>query len=177
MKANHRRTGVAVAVALSALLIGITVYASVSQVIAVGTMEHSELVGGPATVTMRTLTIDPTEVLGWHHHPGVGAYTIVKTGVLTIEDGCGGEVVYTSGQAFLEPPGRVHRGKNLTTESVVTAQMFLVPTGSPTSVTSMQLCGPPAVKEDCREDGWMIFNHPRRFRNQGDCEQYALTGR
>lgn len=176
MKTNHRRTGVVLAVVLSALLIGITVYAAVSQVIAVGTMEHSELVGGPATLTMRLLTIDPGEVLGWHYHPGAGAFTIVRDGTLNVEDGCGGEVVYTKGQAFLEPPGRVHRGKNLTGEAVVTAQMFIVPTGSMTTVATGQLCGPPAIVDECKGGGWMNFNHPRNFFSQGDCMQYVITG-
>ena len=40
----------------------------------------------------------------WHQHPGIGAYTIVKTGTLTVEDGCGGEVVHLPGTAFIEPP-------------------------------------------------------------------------
>lgn len=46
----------------------------------------------------------------------------MTSGVLNVEDGCGGEAVYTVGQAFLEAPNRVHRGKNLTGEPVVTAQ-------------------------------------------------------
>lgn len=172
-----RRWHVGAAVAVALTLLGITAYAAVSQVIAVGTMAHSDLIGGPATVTMRTLTIEPGEVLGWHYHPGVGAYTIVRTGTLVVEDGCGGEQVFTAGQAFLEPPGRVHRGKNLTAEDVVTAQMFIVPTGTATSVATDHLCGPPAAAQECKGGGWMTFNHPRNFVNQGDCEQYVLTGR
>jgi quercetin dioxygenase-like cupin family protein len=178
---DHRRlppwrVGLA-AVALAATLLGITAYAAVSQTIAVGTMAHSDLVGGPATILMRTLTIAPGEVLGWHYHPGVGAYTIVRTGALIVEDGCGEEVMYTAGQAFLEPPGRVHRGKNPTSEEVVTAQTFIVPTGTPTSVATDRLCGPPASTQECKGGGWMSFTHPRNFINQGDCEQYVLTGR
>jgi len=146
-------------------------------VIAVGTMDHSDLVGGPATVTMRLLTIAPGEVLGWHYHPGAGAYTIVRNGTLNVEDGCGSEAVYTEGQAFLEPSGRVHRGKNLTAESVVTAQTFIVPTGSPIAVSTGQLCGPPATVGECKGSGWMDFNHPRSFTSQGDCMQYVITGR
>lgn len=135
-----KRTRV-LAVGLGAVLLGFTVHAAVSEVIAVGNMAHSDLFVGPATVTMRRLTIAPGEVLGWHHHPGVGAYTIVESGMLVVEDGCGGETVYTAGEAFLEPPNRVHRGKNLTAEEVETVQTFIVPTGSPTSVSTPQLCG------------------------------------
>ena len=177
MKRNRSKTRFVILVTLAALLVGILAYSATSQVIAVGTMEHSELVGGPATLTMRLLTIEGGEVLGWHYHPGAGAYTIVKTGMLTVEDGCGDQTVYTQGQAFLEPPFRVHRGKNLTEEPVVTAQTFIVPTGSATSVSTAQLCGPPAVVGDCRSGGWTNFNHPRNFVNQGDCEQYVITGK
>jgi len=177
MKTNLWRKSVAIAVGLGAVLLGITAYAAVSEVIAVGTMEFSELFGGPATVTVRRLTIAPGEVLGWHYHPGVGAYTIVKRGTLTVEDGCGGEKVFTAGQAFLEPPGRIHRGKNLGAEEVETVQTFIVPAGFPISVSTEGLCGPPAVVNDCKNDGWMAFSHPRSFRNQGDCVQYVNTGR
>lgn len=167
---------IAVAISLGAVLLGVTVYAAINQTIAVGTMSHFEPFGGPAEVRMRTLTIAPGEVLGWHHHPGVGAYTIVRSGTLNVEDGCGGEQVYTAGQAFLEPPGRVHRGKNLTTEEVVTAQTFIVPLGTPTSVSTDQLCGAPASKEECQGDGWMNFTHPRSFSSQGECTRYVRTG-
>ena len=176
MKSIHRRTTGLVAVLLAGIL-AVSVYAAVSQVIAAGTMAHSDLFGGPATVTMRTLTVAPGEVLGWHHHPGVGAYTIVKSGTLNVEDGCGEEVVYTQGQAFLEPPGRVHRGKNLTAEEVVTAQTFIVPAGVATSVSTSQLCGQPISVQEFIGNGWAAFNHPHTFSNQGDCEQYVITGR
>jgi quercetin dioxygenase-like cupin family protein len=162
---------------LGAGLVAAAAYAAVSQVIAVGTMEHSALVGGPATVTMRTLTIAPGEILGWHYHPGAGAYTVVTTGMLNVEDGCGGETIYTAGQAFLEPPLRVHRGKNLTGGSVVTAQMFIVPTGMSSSVSTGQLCGPPAEAQECAGGSWAMFNHPRSFVSQGDCLQYVITGK
>lgn len=176
MRPAYRKARVIV-VAFTALLVGITVYAAVNQTIAAGVMEHSELVGGPATLTMRTLTIAPYEELGWHYHPGVGAYTIVKSGTLNVEDGCGGETVYTAGQAFLEPAGRVHRGKNLTGDEVVTAQTFIVPVGTPNAVATAQLCGQPANVHECRAGAWMNFTHPRNFANQGDCEQYVITGR
>jgi quercetin dioxygenase-like cupin family protein len=176
-RVNRPRTSVVIGSALGALLIALTAYSAVSQVIAVGTMEHSELVGGPATLTMRTLTIAPGEVLGWHYHPGAGAFTIVTSGMLNVEDGCGGETIYTAGQAFLEPPLRVHRGKNLTAEPVVTAQTFIVPTGSDTTVSTEQLCGAPADVRECTGEGWTTFNHPRSFVSQGDCIQYVITGK
>ncbi len=174
MKMNFLKNRLALVVGLSvAALFGVTAYAAVSEVIAVGTMAHSELLGGPASVTMRRLTIAPGEVLGWHYHPGVGAYTIVKRGTLAVEDGCGGETVYTAGQAFLEPPNRVHRGKNYsTTDEVETVQTFIVPLGSPISVSTPQLCGAPASVAECKNDGWMNFNYPDAFNNQGECVSF-----
>ena len=166
------------AVLTATLAAGITVYASFNEPIGVGVMAHSELIGGPATVLMRRLTIFPGEVLGWHYHPGAGAYTIVTQGTLTVEDGCGFETVYTQGQAFLEPPNRVHRGKNLGNTDVITAQTFIVPAGTSTSVSlAAPLCGPPAKVDDCKDGGWQIYNHPLSFENQGVCEQYVITGR
>jgi quercetin dioxygenase-like cupin family protein len=168
------------AAAFAALVAGLaaaTAQAATPVVIGTGTMEYSEAVGGPATLLIRTLTIAPGELLGWHDHPGTGAYTIVVSGTLVIEDGCGTEAVYTQGQAFLEPPGRVHRGKNLTTSNVVTAQTFLVPRGTPTSVShAAPLCGVPQTVSECTGNGWRMFDLPRRFVSQGDCIAFVIVG-
>jgi quercetin dioxygenase-like cupin family protein len=143
MKIVTLRKGLIVALSFCALILGVAVYAATNVTIAQGTMSYFGPFGGPADIRMRTLTIASGEVLGWHYHPGVGAYTIVKQGTLTVEDGCGGEQVYTAGQAFLEPAFRVHRGKNLTTGEVITAQTFIVPHGSPFTVDTAQVCGHP----------------------------------
>ena len=143
MKVKKLSKGLVIAIGLVAVLLGITAYAAVSEVIAFGTIDYSELFGGPADVTVRRLTIAPGELLGWHYHPGVGAYTIVRRGTLTSEDGCGGETIYTAGQAFLEPPYRVHRGKNQGVGEVETVQTFIVPSGTPISVSTERLCGHP----------------------------------
>src|SRR5262245_29600465 len=99
------------------ILLTVSAHASHSAVIAFPTNQYSALIGGPAVVTTRQLTIAPGEVLAWHYHPGF-VFTLVKQGTLTVEDGCGGEEVYTAGQAFEEQPFRVHRGKNLGTNDV-----------------------------------------------------------
>ena len=176
-KDNCLRVGILLAGAVSGAFGAATAYAAVNQTIAIGAMDHSDLIGGPATVTMRTLTIAAGEVLPWHYHPGAGAFTVVVSGVLNIEDGCGSEAVYVAGQAFLEPPDRVHRGKNLTGEPVVTAQTFVVPQGSGTTVmTDQQLCGAPLNVRECKDGGWKLFNHPRSFRSFGDCVWYVVLG-
>ena len=92
------------------LLVGVTVYAATSTIHGTGTIAYYEPFDGPATMTVRSLFIKANEVLPWHQHGGIGAYTIVKTGTLTVEDGCGGHVVYPQGTAFVEPPGRVTGG-------------------------------------------------------------------
>jgi len=173
-----KRRWVPFAGVLGICLIGVTAYSAVNQMIAVGTMEFSDEFGGPATITMRTLTIAPGEVLGWHYHPGLGAYTVVISGTLTVEDGCGFESVYTAGQAFREPPLRNHRGKNLTGEPVVTAQTFIEPEGEDTTVRpGGQLCGVPQEVQECRDRGWATFNFPHVFVSQGDCMQFVVTGK
>ncbi len=177
MKPNLSRKIVLITIGLVTVLFGITVYPAVSAVIVVGSIPYSDVVGGPATVTVRQLTIAPGEVLAWHYHPGF-VMTVVKQGTLTVEDGCGGVEVYTQGQAFEEVPGRVHRGKNMGAEEVQTIQTFIIAEGLPTSVQPPgPLCGPPVDMNDCKNGGWMSFNHPRSFSNQGDCEQYVNTGR
>ncbi len=176
MKIFTLRKGLIVALSFCALILGVAVYAATNVTIADGTYSYFEPFNGPATTRMRTLTIAPGEVLGWHNHPGVGAYTIVKEGTLTSEDGCGGERVYHAGQAFLEPSGRVHRGKNLTSQQVITAQTFIVPVGTPFTIDTGQVCGRPISVNECSHNGWMNFNYPRTFGSQGDCVHFVLNG-
>jgi len=171
---RRRRIATAATAILAASLAVLAAHAATSQTIGTGTMPHSDLVGGPAILTMRTLTIAPGEVLGWHAHEGIGAYTVVVSGTLTIEDGCGGVVVHSQGQAFLEPANRVHRGKNLTSANVVTAQTFLMPVGTPISHSlSHQKCGVPLSVEECKDGGWRTFNFPENFASQGACMAYV----
>lgn len=172
---KRHRIVIATAAVLVAGLAALQAYASTSQVFGSGAIEYTDAVGGPTTVTMRTLTIAPGEVLGWHDHPGT-VYTVVVSGTLTVEDGCGSEVTYAQGQGFIEPPHRTHRGKNLTGANVVTAQTFLMPLGTPTTHPHTgQLCGEPQVVEECKNDGWRRFDLPRDFLNEGDCVKFIQT--
>src|SRR5687767_5360418 len=168
-------------VAILIALVAITFFANrpaSAQLPASGNMQFSELIGGPATMTIRQVNINPLATLGWHYHPGIGAYTVVRTGTLVVEDGCGYEDVYQAGEAFIEHPNRVHRGKNLSSDTVITTyQMFLVPVGTGISQPLPErACGAPLGVSECRKGGWQMFNFPRTFNNQGDCEQFVLTG-
>jgi len=172
------KTKVGVAVALGSLgLFAVAAYAATTVILAIGTIPESKLFNGPATVTVRTLTITPGETLQWHYHPGY-AFNVVKSGTLTVEDGCGGEEEsLTAGQAFEEVDGRVHRAKNIGTEDVVVYNTFVVPQGDPTTnniPNNERKCGPPESFDECSHGGWMNFNHPQTFRNQGECYRFVL---
>lgn len=47
---------------------------------------------------------------------------------------------------------------------------------TPTPTPTPQV-GPPTSKDQCKNDGWRIFNTPRTFKNQGDCVSFVETGR
>jgi quercetin dioxygenase-like cupin family protein len=177
MKILTLKKGLVMALSVVTLILGVFGYAAVNNTIADGVYANFEQFGGPAATRMRTLTIAPGEVLGWHNHPGIGALTIVKQGTLTVEDGCGFENVYQAGQAFIEPAGRVHRGKNLTNEPVITAQTFIVPLGTPYTIDTIQACGRPIHVDECKGDGWRRFNYPRSFGSQGDCMSSVITNK
>lgn len=166
------------AVGLGMCLLGTAIYAATTNILAVGTIPESEFFGGPATVTVRTLTIAPGEVGAWHFHPGY-AFNVVKSGVLTVENGCGGgDDSLTAGQSFEEVEGDVHRAKNLGTEPVVVYNTFVVPQGEPTTINipnNERLCGPPANVNECKLDGWMNFSHPQTFDDQGSCIKWVLN--
>jgi quercetin dioxygenase-like cupin family protein len=180
MKTNPLKNKLALVVGLSiVVLFGIIAYAATTVVVAVGTIPHSELFSGPATVTVRQTFIEIGDVLAWHYHPG-RAYNVIKRGTLTVEDGCGEQEVLTPGQAFEEVDGRVHRAKNLGTEQVEVYNTFIVPQGNPTTVNiqnNERRCGPPRSVNDCQHGGWVTFTHPRSFSNQGDCIQHINTGK
>jgi quercetin dioxygenase-like cupin family protein len=180
MKVKTLSRTLMIAIGLGAVLLGVTAYSAITNILAVGTIPNSQLFNGPATVTVRTLTIKPGETLAWHYHPGY-AFNVVKSGTLTVEDGCGGEETLTPNpgpeSAFEEMDGRVHRAKNLSpTEDVVVYNTFIVPQGKPTTVNipnNERRCGPPIDLDECKNDSWLKFNHPESFINQGQCVDFV----
>ena len=175
MKTNPMKNKLALLVALAFVALGITAYAATTVIVAVGTNPHSDLLGGPATVTFRTIALAPGEVSGWHYHPGP-VVNVVTRGTVNIEDGCGGEEVFTVGQAFENVAGRIHRAKNLGTEESFEYNTFIVPQGSPLTVNIPERrCGPPRNVDQCKAAGLTLLI-PRTFSNQGDCIQYINTG-
>jgi hypothetical protein len=157
---------------------GVTAYAAAISILGVGNIPHSDVIGGPATVTVRTISFAPGEVGAWHYHPGP-LFNVVKEGTVTVEDGCGTEQSYTVGQAF-EEGGRVHRPKNLGGVPTFAYQTFVVPLGSPTTVNitgNQRLCGPVRNVEECKDEGWRKFDFPHAFNNQGECVAFIESSR
>ena len=156
-------------------VLGLVAYASTSNILGTGTMSYSELVNGPAQMTARQFISQPGEVGGWHSHAGP-VFSIVTSGTITVEDGCGGEATYTAGQAFEKIGGRVHRWKNLGSVPEVEYNMFIVPDGGALADSLPERrCGPPRSTSECRRDGWTDFDFPTRFANQGECMKYVRS--
>jgi quercetin dioxygenase-like cupin family protein len=172
MTMNPLRNRLVLVVSLSVVvLFGAVVYAATSTILGVGTNLHSQIVNGPATMTARRLTIPAGEVGVWHYHPGL-ITAVITRGVVTVEDGCGGSETFTAGQAFEKNNGRVHRAINPGTEEEEEYNMFIVPQGDPITVnipSNQRLCGPALVVDECKDNGWMKFNYPHPFNDQGEC--------
>lgn len=99
MRTNLLTNKRALAVGLGLVALGMIAYAATTIPIAVGTIPHSELLNGPATVTLRNISFAPGEVGTWHYPPGP-LFNVVTRGTVTVEDGCGEERAFTVGQAF-----------------------------------------------------------------------------
>ena len=159
-------------------LLGLTVQsATTSSILVDGTIPDSKVFEGPVRLTLRELTLKPGEALPLHYHPG-HVFIVVKSGTLTVEDGCGEQTKLTSGQGLEKWNGRVHRGKNVDATDVVVYDMFFTSPARPTTVTipaNERRCGPPKDVDECTNDGWRRFNHPRTFLNQKQCATFVRT--
>ena len=169
---------VAIAISLVVAVLGVKTYSADSNILAVSTIPHSQLFDGPAAVTVRILTLKPDEALPWHYHPGY-AFNSIKSGTLTVEDGCGGVQTLTPGQGFEEIYGRVHRARNLGTVDVVVYNTFVTLKGKPTMIEhpgEERRCGPPLRADECRNEGWRKFTQPQSFADESQCVGF-LRGR
>ena len=153
-------------------------YAAIPTILGVGKSEHIGLTGGPATLIARHLVTPAGETTGaWHYHPGY-VYNVVTAGTVVVEDGCGAIQEYTAGEAFETSDGRVHRAYNLGDVDAVEYNMFVNIGGNNTTLTKFipsneRRCGPPSTADECKANGWMKFNHPKSFGNQGQCVAYV----
>ena len=76
MKVQLLKTRLVLIVAVSSVALGLVAYAATTVIVAVGTIPHSDVLNGPATVTFRTISFAPGEVGQWHYHPGP-VFTVV----------------------------------------------------------------------------------------------------
>ena len=177
MNANRVRTIRVVSILVAALGVGTAVaYAAIVLFRFDAVSEHIGLRGGPAVLTARVLNTPVGETNGgWHYHPGY-VYNVVTQGTITIEDGCGQVRQYSKGEAFETSEGRVHRAYNLGSEDAIEYNMFVGPPNRPIGVNipnNEHRCGPPSTVAECANDGWVAFNHPAPFANQGECVAYV----
>jgi hypothetical protein len=106
-------------------------------------------------------------------------FNVVVQGEILVEDGCGGIEAYGIGDAFEVMDGRVHRAINNGAVDAVEYNMFANPSGTPLTVFTgppgnrPRRCGPPRSVEECRGQGWAIFDYPHAFGNQGACIEYV----
>ena len=157
-------------------LLGLTVQsATTANILIDGTIPDSKVFEGPVRLTVRELTLKPGEALPLHYHPG-HVFIAVKSGTLTVEDGCGEQKKLTSGQGLEKWNGRVHRGKNVDATDVIVYDIFFTSPAKPTTVTipaNERRCGPPKDVNECTNDSWRRFNHPRTFMNQEQCAKFV----
>ena len=154
----------------------VAVYALTNNPLASGTIASSDLFNGPATIRMTQLLVNPGDTIAWHYHPG-RSYVIVKSGTITEDLGCGGTEVFSTGQAFEETTHSVHQVRNLGTTQAELYVTTIFPFGGSGSIqTGGPLCGPALTVDQCKNSGWMSFNFPRSFQNQGDCVSFIQTG-
>lgn len=176
------KSRVSVSLLFALVLVGAaaaTIYgAIISSIISVGTAAFVEELEGPGDLSFVTLTFSPGDVSAWHHHPGE-VFVVIRSGILTVENPCGGTVAYTAGEAFVEEPGDIHRAANYSGTTTIIDTLYVVPAGGPRSIpVSAPVCiGPPASADACMADAWQTFTVPRVFKNQGDCVSWVKTGR
>ena len=159
-------------------VLAVSAYAAVvSVLLAQGTIPPSEPLNGGAEVRMTQITLQPGDTIPWHYHSGKTS-VIIKSGTVTEDEGCGGSEVFTAGQAFEEPIPRVHQVRNTGSVPAELFVAFVTPAGQPRTVnTGGPLCGPPENEDQCKDGGWLNFNFPRSFEDQGDCVSYTNNGR
>jgi hypothetical protein len=178
MATRSTRTTMTLSIGTGCLVLGsVIAYAAIPKILGVGRSDYIGLAGGPATLVARRLVTPAGETTGaWHYHPGY-VYNVVKSGTLTVEDGCGAVNQYSAGEAFESSDGRVHRAYNLGEVDALEYNMF-INIGNSATLTKFipndeQRCGPPSTADECMGGGWVKFNHPSAFGNQGQCVAYV----
>jgi quercetin dioxygenase-like cupin family protein len=154
---------------------GVAYAAIIPVILGAGVNANAPVVEGPASVTFRHLTTTPGDVGAWHYHPGY-VHNVVTSGAIKIEDGCGSSSTYSAGQAFETSEGRVHRAINEGGVDATEYNVFIREDGKPLTrfiPGNERRCGPPSTVAECKSGGWMKFDFPHTFPNQGQCMAYV----
>jgi quercetin dioxygenase-like cupin family protein len=139
-------------------LLAVTAYALTIENLAKGTIDFLDRFNGPADVFFDKVTLEPSDVIPYHFHPG-DAIGVVKQGTMTSTTGCGDVEQLSAGQAFTEAAGAVHQVSNEGSETLILYGTIVVPAGSESVIF------------------WANFSAPRSFRNQGDCVSSVKSGK
>jgi quercetin dioxygenase-like cupin family protein len=100
-----------------------------TQIAAQGDLDYSDSVGGPATVYIGTIDMEPgTSYAGWHTHPGP-IWVVVTNGELALygPDGC--RTSYAPGTAYLGEPQTLYELRNETDQPLQLSFAGVIPTG------------------------------------------------
>jgi quercetin dioxygenase-like cupin family protein len=76
-----------------------------------GTIPLYDPIGGPASVEVFELTLQPGDALPWHFHPGA-AFVVVQQGTITEQHACKRPRNWSEGAAFQELPNEIHQVMN-----------------------------------------------------------------
>jgi quercetin dioxygenase-like cupin family protein len=98
--------------------VAMTANARTVERLADGTIRFLTRFNGPADVYLDKITLEPSEFVPFHYHPG-DAITIVSQGKLTLRNRCRPDQHFSAGQAFIEVADVVHQVGNEGTEPVV----------------------------------------------------------
>jgi quercetin dioxygenase-like cupin family protein len=86
----------------------------------------------PIDVVDQTITIAAGGHTGWHSHPGP-VLVVIKSGTFTLYDGDDPDCtphVFSTGDAFVDPGGHVHIGRNESGAVVELSVTYLLPEGA-----------------------------------------------
>jgi quercetin dioxygenase-like cupin family protein len=98
-------------------------------------------------VVVQHITFAAGDASAYHYHPGP-VFVVVAAGTLTEDDGCGGTETHTTGSAFQEVPGHIHRVTNGGTDAVEAWLTYIVPDGQPLSTRATPVCKPHDDSDD-----------------------------
>ena len=99
-------------------VVAVSASGATAERVADGTIRFLTRFDGPADVYLDKITLEPSEFVPFHYHPG-DAITVVSQGTLTVRSRCRPDQHVSAGQAYIEVADVVHQVGNEGTEPVV----------------------------------------------------------